>query len=324
MPTVTDPRAGSPSGLALAPSRCPWQDVICHKGAHSEAYPPCQGHPGHLLIAPQPCPPSHPGGGQRRPRGRVASPLRLQLCLLVQQHRVPLQPLPAGLPAGVPEELRASTPLLLEKHFPVLPRTPGGVRCTPGIPCPVATVPAPRAASYPVSRETRQDLLPCHNLPRDLVDARAAPKERLRGPPHETDVSEGQRPLPTPVHPSLSWGGGGACQKCILVRRGVAALMGVWGLSPQCVGPQPGRDPKLAVATLVQCLSLDLKDARFPPGPIVVLSCSAMWPVAGSLLQNLGAPRATPHVHLLRKPPPGHREVGGSPRAHCSPAPALP
>lgn len=33
--------------------------------------------------------------------------------------------------------------------------------------------------SYPVSGEACQDLLPRHDLPRDLVDAGAAPKERL-------------------------------------------------------------------------------------------------------------------------------------------------
>lgn len=34
--------------------------------------------------------------------------------------------------------------------------------------------------SYPVSSEACQDLLPRRDLPRDLVDAGAAPKERLQ------------------------------------------------------------------------------------------------------------------------------------------------
>lgn len=51
----------------------------------------------------------------------------------------------------------------------------------------------------------------------------------------------------------------------------MAALTGVWGLIPQYTGTQLGRDPKLAAATLAQCLSLDLRDARSPPGPLAPL-----------------------------------------------------
>lgn len=39
----------------------------------------------------------------------------------------------------------------------------------------------PRAASYPVTVDTCHGVLSRSDLPRDLVDARAAPKERLRG-----------------------------------------------------------------------------------------------------------------------------------------------
>lgn len=65
--------------------------------------------------------PTRPPPLRSGPLGAWASPLRLQLCLLLQWHRAPLQPLPTDLPAWVPEQLGAPSALLRDEHFPVLP-----------------------------------------------------------------------------------------------------------------------------------------------------------------------------------------------------------
>lgn len=101
----------------------PQQDMASVMGGVPSGPPlPARDTPGHARCTETL--PSHarPGGlGIRRvPAG--ASPLRLQLCLVFQQHRVPLQPLSPDLPARVPEELHASSALLLEEHFSVLPQ----------------------------------------------------------------------------------------------------------------------------------------------------------------------------------------------------------
>lgn len=109
--------------------------VLCPERS-TQVHPPCRRHPGDVHPGDSSCRPGHPSRGQGS-CGTRALPLRLQLCLLLQRHRVPLQPLPADLLARVPEELGASSALLLDEHFPVLPQTAGQVRGTGrGLCCP--------------------------------------------------------------------------------------------------------------------------------------------------------------------------------------------
>ena len=260
----------------------------------------CQGHPGHRS-----CQPGRSGWG-RGPCSAQASPLRLQLRLLFQQHRVPFQPLPAHLLAGVPEELRASSALLLDEHFPVLPQMAGRVRGAgrglrsrarpPARACPEAGL-----TQCPVSRARTSS--PEVIFPEIWLMLVLPPKKGCGDMP-EMDAGEGTE---------------------LGSRRG-SFLVGVRAPSP---GAQQGRPHSPAAQPEVQ--------GAGPRQTLVPRGGDGPWPLLALLcgLRAAPSPLCTPHspgcatgrpgaahrMPLLRKPSLGtERVVGDPPRPCLSPA----
>ena len=225
-----------------------------------------------------------------------ASPLRLQLHLLPQQHRVPLQPLAAHLLAGVPEEVGASSALLLDEHFPVLPQTGGRVRgAGRGLWSlgPPARPPAWRRGltQCPVSRARTSS--PDVIFPKIWL-MRVLPPKKGCGHTPETDAGE----------------------RAELGRRRGPFLTGVRAPRP---GAQRGRphtptaQPELGVQAPGQA---SMPRGGDGPGPPPSLRPSQ----APAVLQE--GPELPARVPLLRKPTPGTERAAGGPPGLASPRPS--